>query len=202
MIVIASLIYHANLSLLKPGYRPDRVVTIANNAMNKKNSCVSIYLTWQATERALGDLRKAHVDLKKLSVVGRGYHGEAHPIGFYNIGERMGYWGHENDFWSGVLDLLSGAAFFWLPDFGPLTVFGSMVALLVRGLDGVAVGGGFTVFGAALYNMGIPRNSIQQYEQAVKAEQFLLIVHGQRDDVEQAFEILHSETQQVAVHRA
>ena len=170
--------------------------------MSKKNSCVSIYSTQQATEWALVDLGKADVDLRQVSVVGGGYHGEAHPIGFYNLGGRIRYRGLEDAFWSGLLALLSDAAFFWVPDFGPLTAVGSIVASLGRGLEGVAIGGGFSVFGAAFYNMGIPRDSINQYEQAIRTEQFLLIVHSEHRDVERAFEILHNETQQVTVHRA
>ncbi len=170
--------------------------------MSKNNSCVSIYPTHQATEQALGELRKAGVDLRQVSIASKGYHSEAHPIGFYNVGDRICYWGVQGDFWAGLWGLLSGAAFFWVPGFGPLAAAGPLVASLMCGLEGVAIGGGFSVLGAALYSMGISRDSISQYEQAVKAEQFLLIVHGDRSDVEQACEILHSETQQVTVHRA
>jgi hypothetical protein len=170
--------------------------------MTEKNSCVSIYPTHQAAEQALGELRKAGVDLRQVSIVGKGYHSEAHPIGFYNAGDRIRYWGLQGAFWGGLWGLLSGAAFFWVPGFGPLAAAGPIVALLVRGLEGVAIGGGFGVLGAALYSMGIPKGSINQYEQAVKVEQFLLIVHGERGDVEHACGILHGETQQVTVHRA
>ncbi len=173
-----------------------------NNAMSKKNSCVSIYSSRQATEQALENLREAGVDLRQVSIVGRGCDADAHPIGLYNVGGRIRYWGAEDAFWRGLLILLSDAAFFWLPEFGSLMVVGSIVASLVQGLDDVAIGGGFSVFGAALYNMGIPRDSIQQYERLIKAEQFLLLVHSEHSDVERAFEILHNETQQVTVHRA
>ncbi len=170
--------------------------------MSKKNCCVSIYPTHQATERALSELQKAGIDLRQVSIASKGYHSEAHPIGFYNVGDRIRYWGRQGDFWADLWGLLSGAAFFWVPGFGPLAAAGPLVASLMCGLEGVAVGGGFSVFGAALYSMGIPRDSISQYEQAVKADQCLLIVHGERDAVEYACEILHSETQQVTVHRA
>ncbi len=170
--------------------------------MSKKNCCVSIYPTHQATERALAELRKAGVDLRQVSIAGRGYHSEAHPIGFYNVGDRIRYWGCQGDFWAGLWGLLSGAAFFWVPGFGPLAAAGPLVTSLTCGLEDVAFDGGFSVFGAALYSMGVPRDSISRYEQAVRTEQCLLIVHGKRDLVEHVCEILHSETQQVTVHRA
>jgi len=44
--------------------------------------------------------------------------------------------------------------------------------------------------GAALYSAGIPRDSILQYEQAVKADGFLLVVHGAVDELTRARAIL------------
>ena len=170
--------------------------------MSKKNCCVSIYPTHQAIEQALSELQQAGIDLRQVSIAGKGCQSEAHPIGFYNVGDRIRYRGLQGNFWVGLWGLLSGAAFFWVPGFGPLAAAGPFVDSLMCGLDGVAIGGGFSVFGAALYNMGIPRDSINQYEQAIKADQCLLIVHGERDAVEHACEILHSEMQQVTVHRA
>jgi len=73
--------------------------------------------------------------------------------------------------------------------------------LLVRGLEGVVIGGGFGVLGAALFDIGVPRGSIAEYEQAVGAEKFLLIVHNGEDSVERVCKILHGELQQVTVHR-
>ncbi|VAX12387.1 hypothetical protein MNBD_GAMMA24-1181 [hydrothermal vent metagenome] len=184
------------------GASPGQVVTSVNNAISKKNSCVSIYATRQATEQALENLRKAGIDLQRVSVIGRGCHAQTQPVGFYNIDGCIRYWGSEGAFWSGLLVLLSDAAFFCASEFGPLMAVGSIVTSLVRGLEDVAIGGGFSVFGAALYNIGIPRDSIRQYEQLIRAEQFLLLVHSERSDVERAFEILHNETQQVTVHSA
>ncbi|HHJ16218.1 MAG TPA: permease [Gammaproteobacteria bacterium] len=172
------------------------------NAMREKNCCVWIGPTHQATQQALGELQKAGFDLCQVSVVGKGYHSEEHPIGFYSRGDEIRYWGLQSDFWTGLWNLLAGAAFFWVPGFGPLAVAGPIAAVLVRGLDDVAIDGGFGVPGAALYSMGIPRSSIQQYEEAVRADRFLLIVHGGHRDVEHACSILHGETRQVTVHRA
>lgn len=170
--------------------------------MSGQNSCVSIYPTHQAAEQALGKLQKEGVDLQQISIVGKGYHSEEHPIGFYTAGDRIHYWGLQGAFWGGLWGLLAGAAFFWVPGFGPLAAAGPIVSLLVKGLEGVAIGGGFGALGAALYSMGVPRDNVTQYEKAVKAEKFLLIVHGERRDVEHACGVLHGKTQQVAVHTA
>lgn len=170
--------------------------------MTERNICISIYSTLRAVEQALGKLQTESIDLKQVSVVGKGFHKEEHPIGFHATGDGLRFWGHQGSFWDGVWSLESGAAFFWVPGLGPLAAVGPIVTLLVRGLEGVAIGGGLGVLGAALYGMGVPRNSIAEYEQEFKAEKLLLIVHGQRSDVERACGILHNETQQVAVHTA
>jgi uncharacterized membrane protein len=54
------------------------------------------------------------------------------------------------------------------------------------------VGGGLGALGAGLYSIGIPKDSIVQYETAVKAGKFLLIAHGTADDVARAKASLQS----------
>ena len=170
--------------------------------MAEKNSCVSIYPTTQAAAQALGDLLAADCELRNVSVVGKGCHAEDHTIGFYRAAERICYCGCQGRFWDDVWNQLADAAFFWVPGYGPLVAAGRIVPLMVRGLEDVEIGGGFSVPGAALHGIGVPRGNIDEYEQAIQAEKLLLLVHGERCDVEQAYEILHCETQQVTVHSA
>jgi hypothetical protein len=47
-----------------------------------------------------------------------------------------------------------------------------------------------TRLGAALYSTGVPKDSVIQYETALKADSFLVMVHGTSDDMERAKEIL------------
>ncbi|PCJ87401.1 MAG: DUF1269 domain-containing family protein [Thiotrichaceae bacterium] len=170
--------------------------------MSEKNTCVSIYSSHQSAEQALGELRVEGLDVQQISIVGKGYQNEEHPVGFYTTGEHIYYQGVQTAFWSNLQKLLSSASFFWLPGFGTLATAGFIVRLLVEGQESIEVGGGFNVLGKSLFSMGIPRDSIVDYEQAIKAGKILLIVHGMRSDVERAYHILHSKTQQVAVHMA
>jgi hypothetical protein len=39
--------------------------------------------------------------MKHLSVVGKGYHSEEKVVGFYNIGDRIKFWGTRGAFWGG-----------------------------------------------------------------------------------------------------
>lgn len=167
-----------------------------------KNCCIAIYTNSDAVEQALGELQTAGCDLRQVSVIARGCQGKDYPVGIFRSEDRIRFLGKQGIFWDNLWNRLADSAFFWEPDFGPLAVAGPIVNMMVRGLEGVDIGDGFSLPGTALFIVGVPRGSIHQYEQAVKADQCLLIIHGERDAVEQACEILHSEMQQVTVHIA
>jgi hypothetical protein len=49
---------------------------------------------------------------------------------------------------------------------------------------------GSTALGVGLYSIGIPKDSILQYETALKADHFVVVAHGTIDDVTEAVRIL------------
>ena len=85
---------------------------------------------------------------------------------------------------------MAGPALFIVPGIGPLLVAGPMVIWIVAALENAAIVGGFSVLGAALVSIGIPENSILQYETAIKAGKFLMLVHGTPDEVTRAKHLL------------
>jgi hypothetical protein len=103
----------------------------------------------------------------------------------------MKAWGKTGAFWGGLWGLLFGSAFFWIPGLGPLLVAGPLVSWIVGALEGAIVVGGLSAIGAGLYSLGIPKDSILQYETALNAGKFVLIAHGSMDDTTQAKEILN-----------
>jgi hypothetical protein len=64
------------------------------------------------------------------------------------------------------------------------------VGWIVAALGEGAVVGGLTALGAALYSVGIPKDSILRYETALKADNFVIVAHGTPDDVGTAKRIL------------
>jgi hypothetical protein len=158
--------------------------------MPDTNAVVAIYDTHDATEEAIAELKKSGFELTKLSVIGKDYHTEEHVVGYYNAGDRMKYWGKMGAFWGGLWGLLVGAAFFWVPGVGPLLIAGPIAAWIIGALEGAVVVGGLSVLGAGLYGLGIPKDSIVEYETAVRADKFLLVVHGTADEAARAREIL------------
>jgi uncharacterized membrane protein len=158
--------------------------------MSKNNSVVAIYPSHTAAEAAIKELQKSGFDLKKLSIVGRDYQTDEHVVGYYNVGDRMKVWGKTGAFWGGVWGLFFGSAFFWIPGLGPLLVAGPLVSWIVGALEGAVVVGGLSAIGAGLYGLGIPKDSILQYETALKAGKFVLLAHGSADDAARAKDIL------------
>ena len=112
----------------------------------------------------------------------------------------MKAWGRIGAFWGGLWGLLFGAAFFIIPGIGPVVLAGPLVASLVGALEGAVVVGGLTALGAALAGLGIPRNSVVQYETALKADKFLVIAHGTQEEVARAKSIIDSGPTTAAIH--
>ncbi len=169
--------------------------------MSDKNSVVAFFESHDRAEDAIRELQKSGFDMKKLSIVGKDYHTEEHVVGYYTTGDRMKYWGKLGAFWGGFWGLLFGSAFFWVPGIGQLLVAGPLVMWIVGALEGAVVTGGLTALGAALYSIGIPKDSILQYETQVKNGKLLLVVHGTADEVKRARDLLdQSQANLTAVH--
>jgi uncharacterized membrane protein len=89
-------------------------------------------------------------------------------------------------FWGGFWGLLFGSAVFMIPGIGPLVMAGPIVGWIVGALEGAAVVGGLGALGAGLYSIGIPKESILQYETSLKAGKYVLLLHGTPDEVTRA----------------
>ena len=160
--------------------------------MSTENSVVAIYHTHTEADKAVKELQRGGVDMKKLSIIGKGYHTDEQVVGYYNIGDRMKHWGKMGAFWGGFWGLLFGSAFFMIPGLGPILAAGPVVAWIVAALEGAVVIGGLSALGAGLYSIGIPKDSIVKYEAALKTDQFLLIAHGTAAEVAKAKDIIET----------
>jgi hypothetical protein len=160
--------------------------------MTEHNAVAGVYSTHSEAEASIKELQRSGFDMKKLSIVGKDYHTEEHVIGYYNTGDRMKIWGRQGAFWGGFWGLLFGSAMFVIPGFGPLIVFGPLVGWIVGALEGAVVVGGLSALGAGLYGIGIPKDSVMQYETALKSDKFLVIAHGTADEVAKARSILET----------
>ena len=168
--------------------------------MTKNNTVVAIYKSHAEAEAAIKELQRSGFDMKRLSIVGRDYHTDEHVVGYYNTGDRMKYWGKLGAFWGGFWGLLFGAGFFWIPGLGQVLAAGPIVSWIVGALEGAVVVGGLSALGAGLYSLGIPKDSVLQYETALKTDKFLLIAHGSTDEITRAKEILNRTNPETMQH--
>jgi uncharacterized membrane protein len=159
--------------------------------MSNTNSVVAVFGSHAQAEDAVRELQKDGFDMKKLSIVGKDYHTDEHVVGYYTAGDRMMYWGKLGAFWGGFWGLLFGSAFFWVPGIGQLLVAGPLVMWIVGALEEAALFAGLSALGAGLYSIGIPKNSILQYETQVKNDKLLLVAHGTAEEVKRASDLLH-----------
>jgi hypothetical protein len=168
--------------------------------MQYENVTVSVFDSHEHAEEAVKSLQRAGFQMKQLSIVGRDYHTEEHVVGYYNAGDRIKYWGKNGAFWGAIWGWLFGAAFFMVPGFGPMLMAGPFVSAFVGALEGAVFVGGLSALGAALFSIGIPKDSVLDYEAALKADKFLLLVHGTTEDVTRARDILQSQTAATQTH--
>lgn len=154
------------------------------------NPSVYIFDSHADAEEAIRLLSKSGFDVKKLSLVGKGYHSEEHPVGFYTLGDRVKTWGGIGAFWGSIWGMLIGPAVFLLPGLGVVALAGPVVSLLVGALEGALVVGGLSALGAALSRVGVSDDEIIRYETALKADKYLLMVHGTTAEIAEAQTVL------------
>jgi hypothetical protein len=69
-------------------------------------------------------------------------------------------------------------------------VAGPLVAWIFGALEGASVVGGLSAVGAGLIGIGIPKDSVVEYELALKTDKFLMTVHRTAAEVEKARAII------------
>lgn len=158
--------------------------------MSNPDSAFFVFDNHPAAEDAIRTLGQSSFDLKKLSLLGKGYHSEEKPMGFYTAGDRIKAWGGAGAFWGGIWGMLLAPAVFVLPGLGVVGMAGPIVATLVGALEGAVVGGGLSALGAALTQVGVPKDQVIKFEAALKVDKYLLVVHGNADDQERARNVL------------
>lgn len=158
------------------------MITAVTQQYNLDHSPFYIFGTHAAAEDAIRALSHSGFDMKKLSLIGKGYHTDEHPIGFYTTGDRIKTWGGIGAFWGGIWGLLFAPAIIFFPGLGLLAMAGPIASSLVAAFEGAVVVGGLTAFGAALTKIGVHKDNAIKYETALKSDQYVLIVHGNAED--------------------
>jgi hypothetical protein len=165
---------------------------LKEDEMETTDTVIAVFADHQAAEDAVRKLTGAGLDMKNLSVVGKGYHSEEKVLGFYTAGDRIKFWGGRGAFWGGLWGMFIGGMFLTIPIVGHVIVLGYLGAMVISAVESAVVVGGASALGAALYSIGVPKDSVIQYETAVKADSFLVMAHGTPEEMARAEAVLGS----------
>ncbi len=160
--------------------------------MTTEATPVHVFSSHFEAEKAIHTLQRSGFDITKLSIIGRGYETEEHPIGFYTAKDKIRAYGTYGAFWGGIWGMLVGPAIFLIPGIGLLPMVGPIVSVIVGALEGAIIVGGMSALGVGLLNMGIPRDQIIKYEMALRFDKYLLIVHGDTNEIARANSVLNA----------
>jgi hypothetical protein len=158
--------------------------------MEKADTVIAVFADHNSAEVAVKKLTAAGFKMQNLSVVGKGYQTDEKVVGFYNEGDRIKFWGTRGAFWGGLWGVFFGGLFLTIPVVGHVVVLGYLASMAIYGIGNAIVVGGLSALGAALYGIGIPKDSVIQYETAVKADSFLVMAHGPAEEIARAKAIL------------
>jgi hypothetical protein len=159
---------------------------LKENQMEKTDTVIAVFADHNSAEAAVKKLTAADFKMQNLSVVGKGYQTDEKVVGFYNEGDRIKFWGTRGAFWG----VFFGGLFLTIPVVGHVVVLGYLASMAIYGIGNAIVVGGLSALGAALYGIGIPKDSVIQYETAVKADSFLVMAHGPAEEIARAKAIL------------
>jgi hypothetical protein len=160
-----------------------------------EHSVVGMYETMAQAEEAVHTLKRAGFPVKHVSVVTQNLVSDKATHGFIMPGDDLTPRSAATGAWvGGLVSVLIGAAFLWVPGFGPLLVVGRLAALLLAGVEGALAGAATGGLLGALANWGIAEEHILDYEKRLQEGKHLVIAYGTAEEVARAHAILQSTT--------
>jgi Heat induced stress protein YflT len=151
---------------------------------------VTVLKSCEEAEEYLQRLRLAGFDLSSLSVVAADRNQHKPVVAYYSADGPARVRNEHSALWNRITEALPGWAVFVVPEIGLVLTAGPLGGWIVAALESAVVVGNLSPLGAALYGLGIPKETVQRYEAAVTAGRVLLIAHGAAEEVGIAREIL------------
>jgi hypothetical protein len=155
-----------------------------------EQSVVGVYEQMSKAENAVHTLNRAGFPIRQISIVGQDLQSESQVHGYVTAGDVAKGSAKTGAWFGGLFGLLIGAAFLWVPGVGPLIVAGPLSAMLLGGIEGAVAGAAGAGLLGALVGWGVSKKHILKYEEHLRGGKYLVIAHGNADDVERARKIL------------
>jgi len=157
-----------------------------------EQSVVGVYATMTGAEGAVRKLGQGGFPMRQVSVVAKDLESEKQVHGYVTAGDVAKHGAASGGWVGGLFGLLVGAAFVWVPGFGPLLVAGPLAAALLGSIEGFVAGAAGGAALGALAGWGISKQHILKYEETVKGGKYLVIAHGSAAEVGKARDILEA----------
>lgn len=141
--------------------------------MPPNNATVTVFKSPVDAEAAIRQLARGGYDLGKVSMLGRDAVGEipsansdgpANPTGAPS--------------WNGIRGMLVGTGFMVVPSIGPLVVAGPLLTWIVQSMGTSPEPDKQNAVGAGLHHLGIPKQSVVRYEDALRMGKVVIIAEG------------------------
>lgn len=153
---------------------------------DQAESVIGVYSSMSGAEEAVRKLDEGGFPITQVSIVTQDLESEKEIHGYVTVGDVATSGAGTGAWFGGIVGLLVGAAFLWVPGVGPLIVAGPLSVALLGGLEGAAVGAGAGGLLGALMGWGVSKRHVLKYEDRVKAGNYLVIAHGSAAEVARA----------------
>jgi uncharacterized membrane protein len=154
-------------------------------------SAVAVYKGFTEADDAVRQLHRAGIPIEKISIIGKDWQVREDVQGFYTPKDAVKEGAAEGAWLGGLFGMLLGAAFFLVPAVGPVVILGPLAGMLAGAIGGAGIG----ALVSALVAMGIPKEEAIKYQARIEAGEFLVVVNGTPQEVENAREILRGTSQ-------
>jgi hypothetical protein len=132
--------------------------------MKFSHSIVAVFDDHAQADAAVKALAGSGFGLRRLSIVGKGFHSDQVATGFYNSGDRIRFWGSRGALWGGLWGLFMGGLYATVPVVGGVVLLGHLAATVITAIEGAVMLGGTGALVAALASLGIPEDSIVTHD--------------------------------------
>lgn len=161
--------------------------------MTTSNGAIAVFETLEEAERAVQRLDEHGFPIANVSIIARDLTSERDIRGFVSTADIAWQGAGVGGWIGGAFGLLLGAAFVWVPGFGPLLVAGPIAAMIIGGIEGAAVGAAGGGLLGGLIGLGVSRRHILKYEDHLRGGRYLVVASGAPAEIVRAETILRAQ---------
>ncbi len=158
--------------------------------MNDTSSVIAVYDTVKQMADTVRQLQEAGIDRRQISILAHDLSDEDKLHGYVVADHPSRREAAAGAWMGGIFGMALGAAFVWVPGFGPLFAAGPIAATLIGALEGAAAGAAGMGLIGALVGWGVSEEETHVYADMVRSGKKLVIVHGNEDVVQRAYSLL------------